>query len=175
VNGEAAARRIVVADTWVLINFLKIDRLDLLCEHSGYRILITEHVRDEVTRPEEVAVLEAGLEAGIMDEVELREMPAQELFAELNRVLGRGEAAAIAMAAVEGHAVALDEKGRARREARDRLGEGRLLTTPGVLLRCIELRVLTVDEADEIKDELAGRRFKIAFDSFGDLASPDDR
>lgn len=168
---EGPARRVVVADTSVLINFLAIDRLDLLCEESGYRIVITEHVRAEVRRPAQARALKAAIENGMIEQEELTDPRAQELFAELNRVVGRGESAVIALAALSGHAVALDDKGRARRELRERLGEGRLLTTPGVLLRCIQLGALSVDEADVIKAELAELRFAMTFQSFGELLS----
>lgn len=81
-------------------------------------------------------------------------------------MVGRGEAAAIAAAVSQGWIVAMDEGGRARREVCERLGEGRLLTTPGVLLSCIRHGCLTVEEADEIKERLAQLRFRMAFASF---------
>jgi hypothetical protein len=37
------------------------------------------------------------------------------------------------------------------------------------LLRCIRLGVLTVDQADELKAELATKRFRMTFDSFREL------
>lgn len=164
-------RRTAVTDTSVLINFLNIERLDLLCVHSGYRIVITEHVRGEVLLDAQVTALDQALEAGDIEEVALTDPEAQALFAQLNQVLGRGESAAIALAASRGWAIGMDEKGRARQEVRNRLREDRLLTTPGVLLRCIQRGVLTVEEADDIKSRLAEKRFEMNFDSFADLLS----
>ncbi len=39
---------IIIADTNVLINFLRIDRLDLIARHF-YQFVITDHVREEIT------------------------------------------------------------------------------------------------------------------------------
>jgi hypothetical protein len=44
-----ARRTAVLLDTSVLINFLAVDRVDLLGHHPRYRFLVTEHVRKEVT------------------------------------------------------------------------------------------------------------------------------
>ena len=38
----------IVADTSVLINFLRVDRMDLIARHS-HRFLVTDHVAAEVT------------------------------------------------------------------------------------------------------------------------------
>jgi hypothetical protein len=51
----------------------------------------------------------------------------------------------------------------------ERLGEQRLLTTPGILLASIRAGQLTVDEADRIKQRLEALRFRMSFDSFGEL------
>jgi predicted nucleic acid-binding protein len=48
--------RIVVADTSVLINFLHLDRLDLLGALPGYGFWIPEHVVAEITRPEQACL-----------------------------------------------------------------------------------------------------------------------
>jgi len=40
---------IVISDTSVLLNFLRIGRLDLLTSHRDYRFAVTEHVIGEIT------------------------------------------------------------------------------------------------------------------------------
>ncbi|MEW6238151.1 MAG: hypothetical protein AB1656_22405 [Candidatus Omnitrophota bacterium] len=40
----------VYLDTSVLINFLRIDRADLLENHSGFSFFITDHVEQEITK-----------------------------------------------------------------------------------------------------------------------------
>jgi len=91
-----------------------------------------------------------------------------EAFADLLRVIDRGEAASLAWAVIEGAAIACDDR-RARREATARLGAGRILTTPGLLLVAIRDGLLTFDEADTMKTTLQARRFAMAFRSFRDL------
>jgi len=46
-----------VLETSVLVNFLKIDRVDLLARHPSYEFIITEHVRAEITQhyPDQLA------------------------------------------------------------------------------------------------------------------------
>src|SRR5689334_13770527 len=58
------------------------------------------------------------------------------------------------------------------REATARLGKGRLLTTPGILVLTIHAGRLTVEDADRAKRVLEERRFKMAFGSFADVVGP---
>jgi len=162
---------LVVADTNVLINFLRAGRLDLLRDHRRYRIVVTEHARREVTYPDQASVLAAALSAGDIGEIELTDPTELTLFAELNAVLGRGESAAIAVAANRNWLIATDELGRARREVHERVGTNRLMNTPGLILSCVRDGGITVEEADEIRSELEsqGQTFAVSFESFGDL------
>lgn len=166
---DPEGRLVVVADTCVPINFILAGRLDLLTRHHDYRVVITEHTRQEVTAPVQLDALEAAIEAGEIEETLVTDPDELAVFTALNAVLGRGESAAIAVAEKRGWAVATDEKGRARREIEDRLGKGRLLTTPGILLKCILNGTLSVTEADVVKATLASHRFVMSFASFADL------
>ena len=80
-----------------------------------------------------------------------------------------GEAACIARAVRRGALVASDEKRAFRREAEARLGPGRVLNTPGLLLLGIRRGILTVDEADEMKQTLERLRFRMMFESCREL------
>lgn len=164
-------RVLVVADTNVLINFLRASRLELVSHHVDYKLVVTEHVRKEVTYPEQSAELAAALSAGEIDEVQLTDPVELDTFAELNAVLGRGESAAIAVAANRAWVIAMDELGRAQREAYERVGRNRLINTPGLILSSIRNHTIDVTEADAIKDELEsqGQSFAMSFDSFGEL------
>jgi len=71
-----------------------------------------------------------------------------QIFAELNAVLGRGESAAITIAANRHWMIAKDELGRARREVYERVGRDRLINTPGLILSCVCTGALTVADAD---------------------------
>ncbi len=61
----------VVIDTSVLINFLVIHRLDLLVGHPGFRFVVTDHVREEITEhyPEQMAQLEDAIDTGKITEI----------------------------------------------------------------------------------------------------------
>ena len=164
-------RVLVVADASVLINFLRAGRLDLLRYHEGYKIVVTEHVSQEVRYPDQVAGLAEALTAGDIAEIQVTDPVELEIFAELNTVLGRGESASIAVAANRGWVTAMDELGRARREVYDRIGRNRLINTPGLILSCVQNGAITVAEADSVKSrlELQGQTFTMSFESFGDL------
>ena len=83
--------------------------------------------------------------------------------------MGRGEAACLSMAEQRGWLVAVDERGRFLRMARERIGEGRILNTPGILLLAIRAGLLSVDEADGLKARLETHRYRMKFDSFRDV------
>jgi predicted nucleic acid-binding protein len=164
-------RILVVSDTSGLINFLRAGRFDLVSRHKEYKVVITEHVRNEVSYPDQKTKLEAALSAGDIEETTLTDPAELELFAELNAVLGRGESAAIAVAANRGWVIATDELGRTRRAVHERVGHNRLINTSGWILTCIRNGALTVAEAAALKDDLQaqGQSFPLAFDSFSEL------
>jgi len=162
-------RILVVSDTNVLINFLRVGRFDLVTQHKDYHFVVTEHTRAEITHAVQRAELEAAIATRAIEETSLTDPSEIALFAVLNAFLGRGESAAIAVAATRNWIVATDETRRAKREIESRLGQGRQLTTPGVLLRCIMNGTLMVGDADTIKVQLAAQRFVMKFASFSDL------
>lgn len=163
--------RIVVADTCVLINLMHVARLELCARIPGVELVVPDHVREEITRPEEKAALAACLARGDLQIEEITDSAAVALFAELTGRLGRGEAACLAIAAEKGWMVASDEKGRFRREAQERIGKDRLLGTPDLLALAIQAGLLTIEEADKDKGVLEGHRFKMGFASFRDLVA----
>jgi hypothetical protein len=63
---STTSKQEVILDTSVLLNFVKIDRLDLLCQHPCYRFVVTNHVRGEVTDefPEQIALIEEAIQSG---------------------------------------------------------------------------------------------------------------
>ena len=73
------------------------------------------------------------------------------------------------MAEQRGWLVAVDERGRFLRMARERIGEGRILNTPGILLLAIRAGLLSVDEADGLKARRETHRYRMKFDSFRDV------
>jgi len=67
--------------------------------------------------------------------------------------------------------IASDEKKKFRREALARLGNARMLDTPGILILAIKAGLLTIEEADNAKTILEHHRFTMNFISFHDVLS----
>lgn len=111
---------IVVSDTSVLVNFLRIDRMDLIGRHP-FRFVVTDHVAAEITDhyAEQKARFQAAVAAGVLEQHSITGAAALDLFSQLSetRRLGAGESAAIAYAAVNGFALAIEDR-RAARQAR---------------------------------------------------------
>jgi predicted nucleic acid-binding protein len=164
----------VVIDTSTLINFLRIDRFDILARLSKYRFLATDHVRAEVTSHyvAQLARLEAALNSGELVEITLVTSAELSAFAAMQslRVLGSGECSAIAAASVEMRPLAIDDFP-ARKKALAFNPTLRLLDTVKLMVEAIQGGILTVAEADVIKEKWAkNHRFrKSHFGSFADL------
>jgi predicted nucleic acid-binding protein len=160
---------VVVTDANVMINFIHIGRLDLLANLPGMRFVVPEQVVAEITDTSQAAALHAALENSELDEMCMTDAEEISRYAELAATLGRGESACLTIAEARGWTVASDERRAFRRTAVARLGEQRLLTTPALMVHAIQARLATVAEADQWKDLLEQRRFRMKFTSFGEL------
>jgi hypothetical protein len=165
---------IVVADTSVLLNFLKIRRMDLIGSYPR-RFLATDHVENEIIdEAQRTAFLEA-VAAGQLDTCTVNDPREVELFLRLGPgvCLGAGECSAIAVAINRRHAIAIDDNkalGRAFRDAGLENVRIEIIRTPDVMIALIRAGLLTVEEADNIKDEWAREhRFRINAATFADL------
>lgn len=167
------ARRLVVLDTSVLLNFLRVGRLDLLVESGGYGFLVTDHVRGEVTDRAHAAVLAQALQGGRLRE-ERVDAPAEvAAFGRLQRerVLGVGECAALAVAVCRGLWVAIDDRA-ARKKAVALFGFEQFFGTEDLVVAAIREGLIDVAGADAIKRRWEGElRFRLGFGSFGELLS----
>lgn len=167
---------IVVADTSVLINFLRIDRMDLIDAHSS-AFIATEHVGAEISDsyPDQQARYRAALEAGVITEERVDDAAEVELFLKLRRQprLGSGECSAIAVAMTRGHALALDDNraiSRALHEAGLGKRQFRILRTQDIVADLTRSGVLTVGAADAILADWAeNHRFRTKLSSIRDL------
>ena len=161
----------VALDASVLINFLILERSDLLGTLPGHRFFVLARVEAEVTRTEQRATLSEAIIQGFVRRAS-PPIPSEVLLARRHeRAMGRGEAACLAAAEYRNWLFACDERRSVRRIAVDRIGTGRILTTPGILLRAIRSNTLGVAEADELKIVLERNRFRMTFDSFADHLS----
>jgi predicted nucleic acid-binding protein len=167
---------IVVADTSVLINFLKIDRMDLVGCYPG-RLLATDHVQSELADdyPEPRARYEAAVAGGLLDTCSVTDPAEVSLFGRLwpGVRLGAGECSAIAVALSRGYAIAIDDSRAIKIALREAELAGKkliVLRTQDIVVALIRASALTVDEADGVKAEWEQRhRFRLKVHSFKDL------
>lgn len=163
----------MVADTSFLVNFLMLDRMDILRGLQAYAFHVSNHVVAEVEYEDQHERLAAAIHEGILTELEIIEMPEIVLYSELRQFLGDGESACLAIAASRRWMIATDEKRRLRREVLQRLGQEYLLTTPTAIVGAIQAGLLTISEANGIRDELGKRRFIMDAPAFEDLLRED--
>jgi predicted nucleic acid-binding protein len=166
---SATPTHVVVTDTSLLINLIHTGHLSLLAQTAPFRFVVPHEVITEVTDEIQKNALERALNSGVVERVTIETTQELELYGELLQILGPGESACLALACERGWIVACDEKRVFLREAKSRLGEGRLLNTVGLYVTWVRAETLTLVEADEAKEVLEARRFRMSFDSFADI------
>lgn len=171
-GGEGQRHRVVVSDTSVLVNFLRIDRMDLIGGLPD-RFVITDHAAVEIANhyPAQQALLQAALAAGLLEQHSVTDLAALDLFRQLSetRRLGAGESAAIAYAAGSGFALAIDDR-QAANQARALLPGLVVFRTQDLMVSMIRSCVLDVAQADSVKEAWAtAHRFRLKIGSFKEL------
>jgi predicted nucleic acid-binding protein len=164
---------ILVLDASVLVNFLCIDRVDLLRDHPS-QILLTEHVVDEITDayPEQLVVLRNAIRDGVCRTVRIDDLTELEKIAKFRSgrsQLGFGECSAIVIAAGRGFAVACNDRV-AISHARQMFSSLQIFKTEDLIVHLIKANVLNVPAADAIKETWEKRhKFRLKCQSFADL------
>jgi predicted nucleic acid-binding protein len=161
--------RIVVTDATVLINLIHVDRLAMLGSLSGYEFVVPPEVEAEVCMPAQADMLAQAFRDGYITRSSFTGTPELELYVDYVQEVGKGEAACLAMAAIQGWYVASDEQGRFLRLAKERLGPGRIVNTAGIYVLAIRTGLLSIEHADKDKQTLESHRFKMRFSSFRDV------
>lgn len=160
----------VFVDASSLINFLRINRLDLLI--GCWAVLhIVEEVKGEILDADEMAVLESALEAGLIRVYAVTELSdiqlAMKLYDDLG--LGKGEAFSFLAAKRENGLLIIDDVTAVKRSVRFVPGVT-VHNTKDIMLKAISNGQISVDEADAIKSEWATQhRFALPFGSFADI------
>ena len=160
----------IVLDASVLLNFVKIGRIELLGQ-LGTSVVLLDQVLDEVIRPEQREAVEGAVKAGILDLQSVRNPVEVALFASLRADgrLGAGECAVLAVALTRNWGAGLQDR-RARVEGQRRREELALCQTEDLVLTLIQSGHLTLEEADGFLVEWAAKhRFKSRLTSFRDL------
>ncbi len=159
--------QVVVTDANILINLLHIGRLSILGRLTQFEFVVPDEVVAEILNDDQAQALQAAIDAQHVTRVSFQDTEELTAFAALASFLGKGESACLALAQQREWWVASDEGGVFRREAQQRLGPGRLLKTPGILLSAIRARVLTVQDFEEAKAALEQHRFESDLDRSG--------
>ena len=164
----------ISCDTSVLINFLKIKRIDLLqeCSHSFF---ITDHVQNEITEcfPQQYSLLKSALDQNILTKVTVNSSQELKIFLELSKSgqLGAGECAAIASAVHQKHYLAIDDN-QAIQKASVLILPNFILRTQDLIFIMIQENLLSLYEADKLLLIWAKEhRFKLKINSFNELIS----
>src|SRR5262249_23928127 len=122
---------------------MRAERLALLGMLTSFAFVFPAEVVAEITDPVQREQLEATLTRGELRAVVLDDIAELTTYAELRLVMGKGEAACLALAEARGWIIASDEKKRFRREVFARLGEDRLVTTAGLFVLAIRAGLLS--------------------------------
>lgn len=164
---------IVVVDTSVLINFLRIDRMDLIARHPK-RFLATDHVEAEITSdyPDQRTHFRNAVDSGQLDICSVANPEEVEMFLRLRpgQRLGAGECSALAVAICRKYPIAIDDNRAINRTVREIGMKLEVIKTVDVMLELIRSSVLDIKAADHIKDLWAQHhRFRIKASSFREL------
>ena len=156
-------------DASVLMNFLCIDRMDLVAGHS-YGFVITDHVSAEISDQyhDQKRRFSMAIDAGVVSQASITTPEEISLFRSLSALgrLGAGECSAIAMAAHRRHALAIDDRQATTQERRTD-PELRIPATQDLVVSMIEERLLDIAEVDRIKNDWAAHhRFRLGLHSF---------
>ena len=139
-------------DTVTLANFALAGCFGLLVDRYGTSLSVTEQVRVELAAGRAgghagLEAVEAALSAGAISLARPMDTAELELFAELLRTFGAGEASCIALALQRGGVVVTDDRAARRRCA----SRGILVTgTIGILQALAANRIVSAEEADAL-------------------------
>lgn len=147
---------LLVADSCILINFLRLKSFPVLTEACTFRLVITRSVLKEITDPAQRTMLDNLLEAGALKVVDPDSIDVVNLHLSIRQAgLGEGEASSLAYAATEGCILACDEKNRCFITAAEKIGIlDRLVTTRDLLNLAVTEERLSLEQANLLIAEL---------------------
>lgn len=173
---SGTVRRLIVSDACVLINLLKLERLDLLLSIDGLVPVTTRLVIEEITDSVQSHAVDEALKAGRIEVVDSDSEEAIKHYIELrDGGLGKGEASCLAYCSITSYSVmACDEKGRCFLRAVGMLGlEDRIVTTRDLVNLAVHEGRLALDEANVLLADLRTRfRFSSSDLNIGEPLPP---
>ncbi len=160
----------IVLDTSILLNFVKIGRIELLGQ-LGTSVVLLDQVFGEVRRSEQRAAVKSAVASGTLELQSVRDLVEVVLFTELRAGgrLGAGECAVLAVALTRNWIAGLQDR-KAYAEGKCRREDLVICKTEDLVLTLIKTGCLTIEEADELLVEWAAKhRFRSRLTSFRDL------
>jgi predicted nucleic acid-binding protein len=157
------AATVIVLDACVLISFAQVHRFDILRGLGGVEFLTTEHVLKEITDEEQKLEVELQIRSGLIRIHKLINSDAMQMFFEMRKYIGPGEASCIVLAKENNWIVGSDDKRKVPRIISEHLGKETLITTKQILQMAIDQKVIDDTEAEGFQVELKQiSRMKIA-------------
>jgi predicted nucleic acid-binding protein len=168
-------RELVILDTSTLINFVKVNRVDILKKLANYSFRAPYIVINEVSKGSDKkrlmqAIRNKYIKPESMDLTELK-MSERLLIPHRSKPnIGKGEAPVLAIGMNRKWKMAIEERA-AIEIIKQKIGEKHIIQTKDFLLEAIKKRIITVEKADSIKLELETHHcFRMKeFASFRDL------
>lgn len=160
---------LLIAESSVLINFLNIRRRDLLTG-LPFRLLTTDVVQNEIQRRHQAEQLDEAISQQEIEIVSLSDPADLQMIGQFRSSgLGTGESVSIVAAHRLGATLGMDD-GKATRAALRTYPTLRCITTQDIVALNIRQGVLTIEEADAIKEEWRLKyRFALKIASFRSL------
>jgi predicted nucleic acid-binding protein len=159
----------VATDTCIIINLLRVNRLDLLGAVPPYIFHVPPEVVAEIWYPDQQHAVQEAIEKGWIRQTRLEDPLELQTFARATAQLGKGESACIALAEKRNWVLGTDDSKGAKWKKVISAPGIQILNTPGIILLAIRNGVLTLHQADEIKHTLEKNRFQMGFRSFEDI------
>lgn len=168
---------LLIADSTILVNFLKIDRMNLIGSHHP-RCAVTEDVVGEITYLDQSARLQAAFRDGHLDVITVDNPVEIELFVKLSEDerLGLGERSSIAVALNRRYLLGMDDGLAARRAKAFAAAEGKsplsIKGTRDIIVRLIRAGDLSVAQADiHLVEWRSKHRFNLPIKSFAEVVN----
>ncbi len=133
----------------ILIDFISLGCLERILHTPSHKFWLAENVKREILDSSQRQAVQAALDAGLLTEARVEEPREIELYAEMRRFLGDGEAASLAIAESRGWGFVSYEGRKLAREATRRLGATRFLTTPQLLAQAVRASLIDLDALRE--------------------------
>lgn len=158
---------LLIADSSTLLNFLVVERMDLMLE-LGYSLHVVDAVVHEIKS--ERAVLDQLIAEGAVTRVVLEGPQITETVASFTLCgLGAGEALSYAAALELDCAIAIDDR-RAVKRAATTAGHLQVVTTSDIIVAALKGGRIEIAQADALKSTWErSHRFRLRFESFAAL------